>query len=94
MPHQTIVVRAIWDTDALVWVAASEDVPGLVVEADTFEALRGTVPVRVGELIELNGTSSTLPDIPVHILAEHTSRVADPATVPQWRTTRRMSVAS
>lgn len=32
-------VSAFWDADAAVWVATSEDVPGLVTEADTIEAL-------------------------------------------------------
>jgi predicted RNase H-like HicB family nuclease len=32
-------VRAEWDTDAAVWVATSDDVPGLVTEAVTLEAL-------------------------------------------------------
>jgi hypothetical protein len=32
-------VEAFWDSEALVWVATSEDVPGLVTEAETIEAL-------------------------------------------------------
>ena len=79
MTHQTIIVRALWDAEAGVWVATSEDVPGLVAEAATWEALRDTVLVRIGELIELNGSTSSLPEIPVHILAEHTGRVRNPA---------------
>ena len=82
MPHQSIIVRAIWDAEADVWLATSEDVPGLVAEADTFEALRQTVLVRIGELIELNGAASTLPEIPVHIMAEHMDRIANPAATP------------
>jgi hypothetical protein len=32
-------VNAFWDKEAAVWVATSEDVPGLATEADTIEAL-------------------------------------------------------
>lgn len=32
-------VSAFWDEEAAVWVATSEDVPGLATEADTIEAL-------------------------------------------------------
>ena len=34
-----IIVRAIWDAEAQVWVAESENVLGLATEADTIEAL-------------------------------------------------------
>jgi Domain of unknown function (DUF1902) len=77
--HQSIIVRAIWDDEARVWVAASEDVPGLVAEALTLEALRDKVLVMVGELLELNGGDFALAEIPVHILAEQTTRVTNPA---------------
>ena len=80
--HQTIIVRALWDAGAGVWVATSDDVPGLVAEAATWEAMRATVLVRIGELIELNGSMSSLPEIPVHILTEHTERITNPALVP------------
>jgi len=33
MPERTYVIRATWDDDARVWVAVSDDVPGLVAEA-------------------------------------------------------------
>lgn len=80
--HQTIIVRALWDAEASVWVATSDDVPGLVAEAETWEAMRATVLIRIGELLALNGSSSRLPEIPVHILTEHTERIANPALVP------------
>ena len=76
--HRLIVVRATWDQDASVWVATSDDVPGLVTEADTFDALRAKVPGMVGELLELEGGTGGLPEIPVHIIAEHTTRIPNP----------------
>jgi len=49
------VVEAKWDDEAEVWVAESDEVPGLVTEADSrtrlIEKLKGLVP----ELLELNG---------------------------------------
>jgi len=47
-------VHAIWDDEAKVWVAESNDLPGLVAEADTVEALLEKLKVLVPELVELN----------------------------------------
>lgn len=50
-----VKVTAFWDAEASVWVAESDDVPGLITEADTLELLvpklRGLIP----ELLEANG---------------------------------------
>ena len=37
--EKALFVRAEWDEDAGVWVATSDDAPGLVAEADTAEAI-------------------------------------------------------
>jgi hypothetical protein len=79
MPATLYLVRAHWDADARVWVATSEDVPGLVTEAGTLEELRDKVLAMVPELIEANGITSDLAEIAVHILAEQTARIANPA---------------
>ena len=50
-----LTVRAEWDSEAGVWVAESDDVPGLVTEADTLERLVERLRVLVPELLELNG---------------------------------------
>ena len=44
-----------WDKEAAVWIATSEDVPGLVLESGSFDALLERVRYEVPELIELNG---------------------------------------
>lgn len=49
-------VTAFWDPDASVWVAESEDVPGLVTEAETMEELITKLEVMVPELLEANGS--------------------------------------
>ena len=59
-----LTVRAEWDSEAGVWVAESDDVPGLVTEADTLERLVERLRVLVPELLELNSplTKSDLAD--------------------------------
>ena len=51
----TCRIKLIWDDEAAVWVAASQDVPGLVLESGSFDALLERVRYAVPELIELNG---------------------------------------
>ena len=48
-------INFLWDNDAGVWVATSEDVPGLVLESGSFDALIEKVKFTVPELMELNG---------------------------------------
>ena len=47
-------VRFDWDADAAVWVATSEDIPGLVLESGSIDALIERVRFAVPELIELD----------------------------------------
>lgn len=47
-------VDANWDPDAEVWVATSEDVPGLATEADSVETLTKKLRVMMPELLEAN----------------------------------------
>lgn len=49
------IVYAEWDDQAGVWVATSDDVPGLVTESKTFETLLKKLRTLVPELLELNG---------------------------------------
>lgn len=51
-------VLARWDSEAGVWVAESEDVPGLVAEAESPNALLQKLQIRIPELLELNGVDS------------------------------------
>ena len=51
---KALFVRAEWDEEAEVWVATSDDVPGLVAEADTTEALLAKLHVLIPELLEAN----------------------------------------
>ena len=80
MKNLSIVVRAFWDDEANVWVATTSDIDGLSVEAESMELLRVKVLDALSDLIELNGETSDLPEIPVHIVAEQTSRIPNSAT--------------
>jgi len=70
-----ILVKAVWDEDAKVWVATSDDVPGLVTEADTAELLEQKLCVMIPELLIENGLIKDCDHegIPFHILAERDS---------------------
>jgi len=50
-------VHATWDDEARVWVASSDDVPGLATEAETAEDLVQKLKTLIPELLELNGIS-------------------------------------
>ena len=47
-------VKAVWDAESKVWVATSEDIPGLATEADNLEALTTKLRVMIPELMILN----------------------------------------
>jgi predicted RNase H-like HicB family nuclease len=51
-------IRAQWDGEAGVWVAESDDVPGLVAEADSPNVLVQKLRTLIPELLELNGAVS------------------------------------
>ena len=50
MGPKQITVKAEWDPEAKVWVASSDDVPGLITEAETVEALAEKLSVMIPEL--------------------------------------------
>jgi predicted RNase H-like HicB family nuclease len=69
-----IVVRADWDQDASVWVAASDDLPGLVTEAESVEALLAKLPgLIIDLLVEDDGDREI--DVPVEVIAQVRQRV-------------------
>jgi len=51
-------ISFLWDNDAGVWVATSEDIPGLVLESGSIDALIERVKYAVPELIVLNHLDS------------------------------------
>lgn len=47
-------INLLWDDEAQVWVATSENIPGLILESGSFDALLERVRFAVPELLELN----------------------------------------
>lgn len=78
MQKHSIIVRALWDATAGVWVATSDDICGLAVESEDFEKLKEKVQDALVDLIELNGFDSDLSEVPVHLMADQCFRVAVP----------------
>ena len=52
---RSIAIYARWDAEARVWIATSHDVPGLVVEADTWPTMIEEVRLVLPDLLELSG---------------------------------------
>lgn len=63
-----LFIRAEWDPEAGVWVATSDDVPGLATEAETLEALSVKLDSMVPELLDANGYPDG-PEVPFELLA-------------------------
>jgi len=67
-------INLLWDNEADVWVATSQDVPGLVLESGSFDALLEKVKYAIPELVELNGQKPTA--FTVSFFAERSDQVA------------------
>jgi hypothetical protein len=61
-------VNFLWDEEAAVWVATSDEIPGLVLESGSLDALMERVRYAVPELLALN--SSPEGDFSLHFLSE------------------------
>jgi predicted RNase H-like HicB family nuclease len=60
-----IVIHADWDPEAGVWVATTQDLRGMVTEAETMEALRAKLPGIILDLLEENGISDRFASIEI-----------------------------
>ena len=72
MLSNDIRVEAFWDEEAQVWVACSNDVPGLITEANTMEHLMQKLKIVIPELLQANGLldeAGTI-DIPIHLFGK------------------------
>ena len=67
MSKKPLFIRAEWDDEACVWVATSDDVPGLATEGETVEGLIKKLRVMVPELLEANGNPMEY-EVPFEIL--------------------------
>ncbi len=71
MQSKQITVHAEWDGEANVWVATSDDVPGLITEASSVEILTEKLAVLIPELLEVNGVlvGKALGQVPINLIA-------------------------
>jgi hypothetical protein len=53
--NRDISIQARWDGEASVWIATSKDVPGLVIEADTWSGMIDEVRLTLPELLQARG---------------------------------------
>ena len=66
-----LLIKAFWDEEAEVWVATSQDIPGLVAEASTQEELTSKLQNIIPELLELNNVQYR----PIHLVTEQNLHV-------------------
>ncbi len=52
------IITFTWDNEASVWIATSDDIPGLVLESGSFDALLERTRFAVPELLALNASES------------------------------------
>lgn len=67
------VVNLTWDPEAGVWIATSDDIPGLVLESGSFDALLERVRFAAPELLELNNAERP---VVLSFQAERLERIA------------------
>ena len=67
MTIKPLFIRVEWDDDACVWVATSDDVPGLATEQETMENLIKKLKILIPELLEANKITSGS-EVPFEIL--------------------------
>ena len=79
MVQKPLFVRAEWDEDARVWVATSDDVPGLATEEDNLEALIEKLKILIPELLDANGIGQGY-EVPFEILTRR-FETAQPANL-------------
>ena len=53
-------VSLTWDDEAYVWLASSEDVPGLALEAGSLDALMERVKFTIPDLLDIKDTDLTI----------------------------------
>ncbi|WP_430913319.1 DUF1902 domain-containing protein [Methylobacterium sp. sgz302541] len=65
------VIRCAWDDEAGVWFVQESDVPGLITEAETLDALRKKLPGLIQDLLDVEATA----EIEVDLIAYAHDRV-------------------
>ena len=66
-------IKLLWDNDAAVWIATSEDLPSLTLEAGSCDALIERVKYTLPELLELSDIKTDYCDL--NFISERRDRV-------------------
>ncbi len=66
-------VKILWDNEAAVWVAESDDLPGLALESGSCDALIEKVKYIVPELMDMNDMKADFCDL--NFVADRLERV-------------------
>jgi hypothetical protein len=72
MPEYIIMLT--WDDEASVWIAESKDIPGLILEDNSFDTLVEKVKIAVPDLLEYDDKKLT--QTKLHFRAERLAIVA------------------
>jgi len=67
--NRALTVHAVWDDEAHVWVATSDDVPGLATEADDMDGLVEKLKSMIPELLDANGVAHDA-DVPFEVVGQ------------------------
>jgi predicted RNase H-like HicB family nuclease len=68
-------IMATWDENAEVWVATSDDVLGLAIEASTMDALIERLKIVIPELLECNHQVESNNEIPFVLEGRFTGKI-------------------
>ena len=52
------IINLLWDNEASVWVATSQNIPGLILESGSLDALIERIRFTAPELLSLNGVQN------------------------------------
>ncbi|MBQ6774418.1 MAG: DUF1902 domain-containing protein [Synergistaceae bacterium] len=66
-------IKLLWDNDAAVWIATSEDLPSMTLEAGSCDALIERVKYTLPELLELSNIKTDYCDL--NFISERRDRV-------------------
>lgn len=72
MRHDKIEILATWDADAAVWVATSDDLAGLAIEAESLDRLLARLPGVIEDLADANGGGG---DIAYRVVASQVGHI-------------------
>src|ERR1051326_2240246 len=76
-----VEIHAFWDAEAEVWSAEAENLPGLVTEADSIDALMDKLRVMVPELLSYSPDLAPRLGPEIHLVSER-SFVTETAPKP------------